>query len=82
MGEHAKPELQRNMTRIKAQWAVAQIVRHESHDMVESIVKWLDHELYCILGFLACSLGTHTVKRRKTDGPCGHIQTMENHPKV
>ena len=55
---------QRNM--IKAQWAVAQIVRH---DMVESIVKWFDHELYCILGFLACSLETRTVKARKTDDP-------------
>jgi hypothetical protein len=55
---------QRNM--IKAQWAVAQIVRH---DMVESIVKWFDHELYCILGFLACSLETRTVKARKKDDP-------------
>jgi len=55
---------QRNM--IKAQWAVAQIVRHE---MVESIVKWFDHELYCILGFLACSLETRTVKARKKDDP-------------
>jgi hypothetical protein len=55
---------QRNM--IKAQWAVAQIVRH---DMVGSIVKWFDHELYCILGFLACSLETRTVKARKKDDP-------------
>ena len=53
---------QRNM--IKAQWAVAQIV---SHDMVESIVKWFDNELYCILGFLACSLETSIVKARKID---------------
>jgi hypothetical protein len=50
---------QRNM--IKAQWAVAQIVRHY---MVESIVKWFDHELYCILGLLGCSLETRTAKAR------------------
>ena len=53
---------QRNM--IKAQWAVAQIIRH---DMVEAIVKWFDNELYCILGFIACSLETRTVKARKED---------------
>ena len=53
---------QRNM--IKAQWAVAQIIRH---DMVEAIVKWFDNELYCILGFLSCSLGTRTVKARRAD---------------
>jgi hypothetical protein len=60
---------QRSM--IKAQWAVAQIVRH---DMVESIVKWFDHELCCILGFLACSLETRTVKARKKDDPNRQIR--------
>ncbi len=59
---------QRNM--IKVQWAVAQIVRHT---MVESIVKWFDHKLYCILGFLACSLETRTVKARKKDDPNSKI---------
>jgi hypothetical protein len=58
---------QRNI--IKAQWAVAQIVRR---DMAESLVKWFDHELYCILadflGFRACSLE----KARKKDDPDRH----------
>ena len=55
---------QRNM--IKSQWAVAQII---GHDMEEAIKKWFDNELYCILGFLACSLETRTVKARKKDDP-------------
>ena len=59
---------QRNM--IKSQWAVAQIIRN---DMVEAIEKWFDNELYCILGFIGCSIETRTVKARKTDDPARTI---------
>jgi hypothetical protein len=46
---------------MKAQWAFTQIVK----DMVGAILEWFDNELFCPLGFIACSFRTRTVLARK-----------------
>ncbi len=50
--------------------AVAQLIRN---DMVKAFEKLFDNELYCILRFIGCSIGTHTVKARKTFDPASTI---------
>ena len=51
----------RNM--MKAQWALTQVV----NDVRAAILQWFDNELFCPLGFIACSFRTRTVKARKEE---------------
>jgi hypothetical protein len=48
---------------MKAQLAFTQVVK----DMNGAILKWFDNELFCPLGFIACSFGTRTVTASKEE---------------
>ena len=41
----------------KAQWAFREILK----DVVRATIKWFDHELYSLFGFLACMIQTRWV---------------------
>lgn len=52
------------------QWAVRRVV----DAMVTSLLKWLDNELYSLIGFLACMTSIKTVKARNAaDGTVGMV---------
>ena len=52
------------------QWAVRRVV----DAMVTSLLKWLDNELYSLIGFLACMTSIKTVKaRNRVDGTVGMV---------